>query len=217
MKSRYCIVAAVVVCALIGTHAEAAVTVYTDRTDFLNDVALLSGVNVLHEDFNGFTSDTPFQGTTLALNGFDVSGIGTAGTTFNLIDVSPFGSSGKQDIDGTTYLRGHHNENTRYYQMDFPVPALAWGGDIADVEQAGTNLLIDGITTLDLTDTGASGQQFIGVISDTPFSSLRAVGGGSGGDAVGIDNVVTVVPEPTTIALAALGALALLRQRRRGE
>lgn len=206
----------VVICAAMASHASAGVTVYTDRSAFLSAVAGLPGhPDTYIEDFNEFNADSAtFYTNPLALNGFSAQAFGTVTTSANLVDASPFASSGKQDIDGTAYLRGQHQIlPAMYYQLDFTYPSIAWGADVADVEQSGTNLQLSTGQVLDLAVTGASGQQFIGVISDTPFTSVTAIGGG-GGDTVGLDNIVTVaVPEPATLAIGLVTGMGLLLRR----
>lgn len=59
------------------------------------------------------------------------------------------------------------------------------------------------------------GGEFWGFISDTPFTSVRLVGGaGTNQQNYRLDNMVySQVPEPITISLLTLGGLALLRRR----
>lgn len=60
------------------------------------------------------------------------------------------------------------------------------------------------------------GGEFWGFTSDTPFTSVRLVGGsGSNQQNYSLDNMVySPVPEPATLSLLALGALAMIRHCR---
>ncbi len=60
------------------------------------------------------------------------------------------------------------------------------------------------------------GGEFWGFISDTPFTSVKLVGGpGSNQQNYRLDNMVySQVPEPATISLLTLGGLVLIRRRR---
>jgi hypothetical protein len=58
---------------------------------------------------------------------------------------------------------------------------------------------------------------FFGVISDTPFTTVRLINPpGTAGDAVGVDDItigqkaVAAVPEPSSLTLFGLGGLGLL-------
>lgn len=59
------------------------------------------------------------------------------------------------------------------------------------------------------------GGEFWGFISDTPFTSVRLVGGaGSNQQNYRLDNMVySQVPEPATMSLLTLGGLVLIRRR----
>jgi hypothetical protein len=138
-----------------------------------------------------------------------VSAFGTAGSTANQVDVSPFESSGKQVVNGTNYLRGNNFGSTRGYEFSFAQPIFAFGFDVDDVENASTSLLLSDGTTFNLSDG------FRGFISDTPITFAQSTGGGTG-DSVGFDNFTTVVvPEPSSALLLGIFALALASQHRR--
>jgi hypothetical protein len=198
-------------------RSHAAITTYTDRALF---EAALTGLNPSYERFdenlNGFSSDVSFHSSSLALNGFSIAGFGASSSTINLVDTSPFESSGKQSFDTSSYLRLHHFESTRGYTVTFSPGALAWGADVVDTERASSNLNLSDGTTLDFPTTGASNTSFIGFISDQQIFSMTSVGGVTG-DAIGIDNVTTVlVPEPSSagIFVGSIALVMLLRRQR---
>ena len=60
------------------------------------------------------------------------------------------------------------------------------------------------------------GGEFWGFTSDTPFTSVKLVGGsGSNQQNYSLDDMVySPVPEPATLSLLALGGLVLIRRKR---
>lgn len=200
--------------------AGAAVTIFTDRSAFLDAVNNLNGpITIFEEDFNNVASDLDFHTSPLTVNGFSVVGTGSFDTgTVSLVDVASFIASGKQAVDGTAYARLQHQatptSQARGYEISFSDPTVAFGADVSDVEQANTNLLLSTGETIDLTTTGARGLQFIGVTADTAFTSIQSLSSGSG-DTVGMDNVISAqVPEPSFSGVC-LGFFALIAAAKR--
>jgi hypothetical protein len=192
------------------------ITSYTDRAVF---EAALAGLDPSYDQFDenldNSVADQSFQSSPVALHGFSIEGFGASSTTINIIDVSPFESSGKQSFDTSPYLRVHHFESSRGYTITFAPGAFAWGADVVDVERGNSNLLLSDGSTLDFASDGARSKNFIGFISDQEIFSMTSVGGVTG-DAIGLDNMTTIlVPEPASAALllGLLSSFAIFKRR----
>jgi len=222
--SKYLVAAIAVALLMFAGHTSAGITTYTDRAAF--DAALgnvTADINVHDEDFNSITVDTSFHSTGLNFNGFDAIGQGDLTSTGNIIDAPDPNqiSTGKQSINGSSYLRGYHldNSTTRHFRLTFDGPAIAWASDIDDIEQGSSDLQLSTGETIDL----QTSSDFIGVIADTntPFAWVQSIGGTSGaGDAVGYDNMTTalLIPEPASLmALVAATGILVTRRRRTDE
>ena len=199
---------------VVISASSAAITAFSDRSLFESALNSLPGSYERHdEDLNAFISDTSFHETTaLALDGFSIEGFGATPTTANAVDVSPFIASGKQEVDGSPYIRGQHQVSgaAKNYEITFPKEIFAWGSDVDDVEAGSTSLLLSSGESLDLSNG------FTGFISDVGITSLQSSGGGTG-DTVGLDNITLVaVPEAKHAALVlGLSALTLCGWTRR--
>jgi hypothetical protein len=193
---------------LLANQAVAAITAFSDRAVFETAVSSLSGARS-DENFEFFSADTSFSANSIALNGFSVSAFGTAGSTAYQVDVVPFESSGKQNVNGTNYLRGNNFGTNRGYEFSFTPAIFAFGFDVDDVENVSTSLLLSDGTTFNLSNG------FNGFVSDLPITFARSAGGGTG-DSVGFDDFTTVaVPEPSSAYLLGVFVLVLTQLRRR--
>jgi hypothetical protein len=125
--------------------------------------------DLFSEDFESFTADTSFSGAVLdgedipgpgddALSFFSITqggGLGTSFSSTDLIDVSPFGFSGAEDVNGTNYALGFVNatvatldpltylNSANTVQLMFDTPLAGWGADFqASGVQFGLDFLV---------------------------------------------------------------------------
>lgn len=176
----------------VSPLSAATATVYTNRTDWVN---ALSGPYLI-EDF----SDT-------LLN------------------------------DGVSFVStesGHINPAEEYYQdvlasqsqnepmttWSFTPGIIAYGGNwtLGGPGGSGNSLLVS-IVDFSLyvgAIDNSYGGEFWGFISDTPFTSVKLIGGsGTNQQNYHLDDMVySQIPEPAAIGLLALGGLAIIRRRR---
>lgn len=100
--------------------------------------------------------------------------------------------------------------------ISFGTPMYALGVWFLDVEgdYAGTGIKVDGTLYSFSANQGDDSQSFLGIVSTTPFTTAEIhMSSNSGGDGVGIDDVVYAVPEPTTLLLLSLGGLFLRKRK----
>ncbi len=207
------------VAALVPTIAHAQAT-FSDVASFQAAV----GPTVL-EDFNDELA--PFfiaPGETLNLSSFDVripDGDGSAG------DAGVNVGTAARNTDGTNFLElvlttdDDIFPGTIFFDFETPITALAF--EVADVGPTPNseivlldtmgNLLGNADTTLN-----ADGEGFFGVEFASPQSTIEidlvALNPLGTFDFTGFDNVrFAVVPEPASLSLLSLGALALRRRR----
>jgi len=158
------------------------------------------------------------------------------GISGNSTITSSFGNVFSETGNGSTILsssnriRGNRN-NANLIQFDvlFPNPVNAVGFDVVDNDGGGmqlslTNAVTGNITTFDFTSVGGSNRvEFFGVVFDstTFISSLRMGGTDPGGvtywdnftTGVGINAAPETVPEPSTLAIFALGIIGLVSRK----
>ncbi|MEO1129524.1 MAG: hypothetical protein AAFX05_07425 [Planctomycetota bacterium] len=176
------------------------------------------------EDFNDEAEASLPAGAT-PFDGFSVNPL-TADSTF----VSP--GTGGNNIDGTLHLDPFvAPEDTLFgfpeeaVSLVFDQPANDVAFDFADLFSSsftgGVDILIDGAlvaNTVSLgigANGGAVPATFIGINSDTPFTTLTLASPvGVFGETFGMDNVRFTIPGPATSMLAATAACALVRRRR---
>jgi len=135
-------------------------------------------------------------------------------------------------INGNSnYIYGNRN-NTSLIEFDvfFPNPVNAVGFDVVDNDGGGmqlslTNATTGDVTTFDFTSVAGSNRtEFFGVVFDsTTFISSLRVGGTDPGGITYWDNFTTgvgigaldpeAVPEPSTLAIFALGMIGLASRR----
>lgn len=112
------------------------------------------------------------------------------------------------------------SQNEPMTTWSFTPQITAYGGDwtLGGPGGSGNSLLIY-VGDLNLyvgSISNSFGGEFWGFTSDTPFTSVKLVGGsGSNQQNYSLDNMVySSVPEPATLSLLALGGLAMIRRRR---
>ncbi len=193
-----------------------AATVYTDKTAWQAALATAGGSVDFTVDFNSFTTDTPFRTSALDLGPFSLEQIAGDTSDGNLVDVAPIGWS--LSVNGSPQASIWAFDD-RIVDMVFDAPVLGFGGDM----QAYNNLSLNVDLNLGTAGTAMwdapSGATFIGIVSNTPFTTARFSDGGDSTQTWGWDNIQGgsgAVPEPTTLAIWAMfGGLGLIAARRR--
>ncbi len=202
------VVLSVLLLGIVGTSAEAAVTVYTDRTSFNTAVG-----PIVLENFNSFASETPFHTTALDVGDFTLSMTGSpnTGARRNKIDLPPYEWS-VSDIDGTNVVNVLTILGDSLF-ITFDSPITAFGADFAAFNDGHLRTTIVVSTeVLNPPATAGNDVRLFGFTSDTPFTVVEARAVDNDGYA--IDNVsYSVVPEPAMICLLGLGGLLLRRRK----
>lgn len=166
--------------------AHATITTYTDRTAFMN---ALGGASSTTETF-----DTPMT--------FAVGDNLYHGVDFRITGSTAGGNS----ISGGI-LNGDEFTNTSIDYI-FSTPIFALGADFNGARtSSGFNWIINGITTPIFSSSPGTG--FFGIISSDPFTLVDVNAGASPNEIYSLDNFTSAVPEPSSLALAALGLTAV--------
>ncbi|WP_293155107.1 hypothetical protein [Okeania sp. SIO2C9] len=191
--------------------AEAAnFTTFTDRAAWEAAVGSFS-----EEDFNDFTEDTSFNGSSLDVGDFtlinDLFQIPTANfinTSFTVIDGTP-------NVDVVAFPSSFSR-----VELNFDSPITAFGADFQSVSEGNfTTQFVIGSDTIDIPDTPLG---FFGFVSDMSFSEMLLEGPIVEGfvDRLRFDNVVyeqASTPEPVSVlgllAFGAVGASSMLKRK----
>ena len=194
----------------VSSFANAGLISFTDRVSFNGAVGTSS-----IEDFESFVSEESFRGSALDLGDFTVSMVDAISTiTLNFIDIPPLSSS-ESDVNGTSHMKVFTNSSSSLTFL-FDSAITVFGADFRSLNDSvvRTRLLVAG-EVIDLPIAAGSGEfSFFGFTSDIAFTSVTFQG--VMGDVYGIDNVsysATDVPEPSTLAIFALGLMGLASRR----
>ncbi|MCJ8318038.1 MAG: PEP-CTERM sorting domain-containing protein [Colwellia sp.] len=185
--------------------ANAGLITFSDRTAF--ELALGTSQT---EDFDSFVADTSFHPSSIDLDDFSIVVTGNdVRANYNIIDAPALVSS-ESDVNGSAHMRVFTNIN-KDLLFTFDYPTFGFGVDIASLNDGNrTRILIDGVDAILAINPG----DFFGVISTEAFTSVTFQG--IINDVYGIDNVTysgVQVPEPSTLAIFALGMIGLVSRR----
>ena len=202
-------VAVFALCVAVATPSQATLIEYIDRGAFEAAAGELE-----RRDFDAFRLETAFRDRPLDLGDVTVQGFGTGQLDRNAVDI-PEVAFPEFDLAGTTVLSLLVND-TSWVQFEFDAPVVACGADFAGLNYGAESTIVD-VEGRSARPPAAGGnvKTFFGVMSDTPFRTLRLIHReNTGSDGFGLDNLVFEVPEPGTLLVLAAAA-GLLRRRGR--
>lgn len=135
---------------------------------------------------------------------------------------------------GTNFYRLQTSSNTAFFDLLLSAPVTAigfYGADFSNYQSSGVSsppirLSLDGgspIDTLNVAPQTIPGGSvnFFGVITDTPFTTIRLINSGLLSDGIAIDDIIVgqvapaAVPEPASVGLVVAGVVGLLGYARR--
>lgn len=218
---RWLLVPLALLSVLYANIAGAALIVYTDRVSWEGAIGSFST-----EDFESAPLGQLSAGTTdLGLVDF------TFDTGPSNLGPAIVGPSVSNSVNGSRQLDGHiftlnqgggGTTTPSYHEFDFGALVFGWGADFRNT-LTGDDLIATtaGIDTLFSDHLTGIGNGFLGVISDTAFSSFRLTTADASGFSLAeffwMDDLSfsTSIPEPTSLALliAGLAGLGCLRRR----
>jgi len=164
-------------------------------------------------DFESFALSTN-------MNNFDHEGtLVTRNTGSGLLDVRGAGAFGSSNPIGTKGM--WHNE-TQFLVLDFTEGAVDYVGGW-DIDQSGGTIRVTfdnaEIQTFSLEGTGGSGNsaEYWGLVSNDGRKFSKLEFGVTGDSSWGLDNIQynDAVPEPATMTILTLAALAIAKKRKR--
>ena len=204
--SRIARVLLLIVAAFYGSVASATLVVYTDRATWEGVVG-----GFVTEDFNGVTPGS----LSLGVNNVGLISI----ELFDQVAENRIDSgSGFNNINGTNFWNGNMdafgNPSSAMILQD---SIIAFGADWTDTTTGGLLTATIGGETLLFSDylSGAGGG-FLGVVADSPFSSIAFDTEHGGAEQFGMDDFsFSAVPEPATLMLLGLGLAGIGYSRKK--
>ena len=201
-----------------------AVTASAGAQDFTNSTSFLGAISptYYHETFAGWAYGSPIGDTGTGgtpevtyvgpgADGFDWTAIGGTGIPAsgqNLWSLPGAVSTEVNDISITFSFANSTNS------------VEAFGGNFQDVDSSGVNeagsvvlSFMNGATTVhSMTLTNDTSTSFYGYVSLTPFTSV-VITIPTANEFISAGNLYTAAPEPASLAVLGLAALALVRRR----
>jgi len=220
---------------LVPTLANASlITTFTDRASFLSNIG---GLSTIEENFDAQSLNLYTSSFSLDLGDFIVSSQDVASDNIGVVDSVPTQNLGNNEsVDGSRFFGIDGSNGGPSFKIAFDTQRFIFGFDWLDGDSTDSYALTVLGQTFENPPFGRStvGRGFFGIISDTAFTEVdfhqTAAGGYIGG--FGIDNLTTSqidvvtctqdptlpqcstsVPEPSTIAIFALGIMGLTSRR----
>lgn len=231
MLTRYLYLCAGVAVSVLVSSAEADVVSFTNRNAF--NAATSAFGSALTETFQAFMVDTLLSSdpsSPTSFTGFSAyyqgSGGPTVAGTVQIVDVPPFTGSGAYAPGSTTYLNtfaasaGNPFDGMSSQTFIILAPgAVAFGFDYGQWGDGSNDSAYHVTTNVGVfTASSSGGGGFLGVQTTDPGEIIQSVTwlpkpGTQGYDAIGVDNVVTVIPESATSSLLSIGCIMMTRRR----
>lgn len=188
------------------THA--ALVTYTDRTTFQNAITKPTRT----EDFNSKTTDVPFGTGSVVFADLTLEGNGSDSTEA-VVDVdayeSELGGQGFALDEAVVNMRGMEPNEDITINFDSPVTAVGFDTFNYDGTLDSAEAIVSGtsISFPDFRESGFIGFAATGGTSPIERIRIEADPNNAGSTFNAFDNVIYAVPEPSSLALAGLGAL----------
>jgi hypothetical protein len=210
-------VAATAMVAVSAGAANAALTVFTSRAAF--ETALSGGFTT--ETFNGVVGEPAFRTAPVTVGGLTLQGFGSSQFDRNFIDQQPL-QFGVFNVDGTAVVNAVTALGTSGLTVTLASGVRGFGADFAAMQDGvfRTQILF-GSQAYTPSVTAGNVVTFLGIVSDTPFTTVTfqsasvSTSDGFAFDNVTFGNVANGVPEPSTWAMMLVGFAGLAFASRR--
>jgi len=205
-----CFAIAVVLLCFVQS-ASASLITFTDRTAWR--AAAGGGIGDITENFDAVSSDLDYASGNLQMVG-DFSFVYGPGNSA----VARVESSGGSGVNGTpfAYLRQVNANDTEVSFVGAPSGLMSFGFDFDDTPGFPGPLTLT--TSFGDSVIVPAGSGFIGIVSSSPFSSIRTDTAGTTNVVMAFDNLegFSAVPEPSSVfGICAMVCAALFRRNRR--
>jgi hypothetical protein len=185
-----------------------AVTIFTSRSAWESAVG-----SFVTEDFDALA---PFEFST-GLNSVGLIDVYVTGPDYENQLGGPSTLGGQFAINGTNHLIGHVLDGgTTHPTVIFPYPIIGFAADWRSTTTGGHLLTMTfDNTTIHFDDyLSDDGTGFLGIKATNTFTQAVFGTETTYAEAFGMDNL-SITPEPATVTLLGLGALRLIRRKRR--